>query len=744
MRLVLVGLMLLAGLTAGARAAEFQPFSPTYTKILNGDFLVVGNSSVRCPVAADNAPATGDGNSPQACADAANRGNNRVNDNFFMQWSDVDSDPATFNSSTATPELPAWSKVEYARLSWGGNTGVFADSTVRMCQSRESQVPAVLPDGAPNRSVKLTVGAKTTEVAPATFRTDPPGTFRGSSQLYTASADVTAAFTTGATVVTVANVWTPKGFGCVGGWSITLVYSHPGAGKRHVMVFDGHVRQNPGDETTTLRVNGFRAATASTRIGLTAYEGDWGIGGDRFLVNGTGRTDNFFVSQAEGDSNNFSVDARTLDVPVDVGATTLDLGFTTTGDSYLAQGVVVSVAVPALQVSVTSDKPAVHPGDQVTFTSTVTNSGGVPVRDVRVVQTTKPGRDAPGDCAKIAALEPGQSQAVTCQLTAPSDDFTHTVAVTASTSIGEVDGGASVPVEVLNPAVQLTKQADKPAYRDGDTVTFTIKVDNAGDTPLAGIEVVDAKTPDCTRKLTEPTTYTCTATAPVPDNVNVAEVSAADRLGKRVAATAQAPVKVIHPNIQVTKDVTPSVVRQGDTVTFKITVKNTGDTQLSAVAVADDLPGCGKQVGELGAGDAQTYTCTQVAGASSTTTKATVTGTDITTRTVTAADDASYTVIHPGVSIALTTAGPYKPGDTVTFAVSVRNTGDVPLTEVTVTDAVAPDCARTLGELKDQVDYTCTMTAPADDVTTVATVTGRASVGPLVSGVGVGFVDVQH
>ncbi|ALG14322.1 DUF7507 domain-containing protein [Kibdelosporangium phytohabitans] len=741
MRRVLVGLMLLAGLTAGARADEVQSFSQAYAKILDGDFLLAGNGSVRCPVAADNAPSTGDGNSPQACADAANRGNNRVNDNFFMQWSDVDSDPATFNSSTATPKLPAGAKVEHARLSWGGNTGVFADSTVRMCQSRESERPAILPGGSPNQPVKLTVGSATSEVAPATFRVDAPGTFRGSSQLYTASADVTAAFAGGPAPVTVANVWTPKGFGCVGGWSIVLVYSQSGAAKRHVMVFDGHVRQNIGDEATTLRVNGFRAATAEARVGLTAYEGDWGIGGDRFLVNGSSPADNFFVSQAEGRPNNFSVDARTLTVPVGVGATTVDLGFATTGDSYLAQNVVVSIAVPALQVAVTADKPAVHPGDQVTFTTTVTNSGGVPVRDVRVSSTTA-ARDV--DCGRIQALEPGQSQAVTCQVTAPPDDFTHTVAVTAATPIGEVDGSASVPVEVLNPAVKLTKQADRPAYRVGDAVTFTIKVDNAGDTPLTGIEVVDAKTPGCARKLAEPSTFTCTATAPVPDDVNVAEVGAADRLGKRVTAAAQAPVKVIHPNIQVTKDVAPGVVRQGDTVTFTIAVRNTGDTPLSGVGVADDVPGCGKQVGELGAGDARTYTCTQVAGAASTTTKATVTGTDITTRTVTATDDASYAVIHPGISIALTTAGPYKPGDTVTFTVSVRNTGDVPLTDVTVTTAVAPDCARVLGELRDKADYTCTMTAPADDVTALATATGKAPVGPPVSGVGAAFVDIRH
>jgi uncharacterized repeat protein (TIGR01451 family) len=731
MRFVLVGLMLLTGLTAGARAAEPEPFTQTYTKILSGDFLSVGNGSVRCPVAADNAPTTGEGNTPQACADAANRANDRVNDNFFMQWEDVDNDPATFNSSTATPELPRGAKVEFARLNWAGNTGVFADSTIKMCQSRESELPAILPSGTPNQPVRLTVGSTTKNVAPQSYVTDAPGNYRGSGQYYAAYADVTDAFTTASAPVTVANVWVPKGFGCMGGWSLVLVYSEPGAKKRQVFMYDGHVRQHPG-EPTTLKAGGFRAATGEARIGLTAYEGDWGIGGDQFLVGNASQGDNFFVSQASGNPNNFSVDARKLTVPIPVGSTEVNLGFATSGDSYLVQNVVLSIAVPQLQVAMTVDKPAVHPGDQVTFTITVTNSGAVPVKDVKA------------GCATFPTLEPDQSQTATCPVTAPQDDFTHTVKVTGTTAIGDVEGTAAVPVEVLNPAVKITKTADKANYRVGDTVTFTIKVENTGDTPLSAIDVADAKTPSCARKLDAPATFTCTATAPVPDHVNTAEVSAADRLGKRVTATAEAQVKVIHPKIEITKDAKPTTVRQGDTVTFTIAVKNTGDTPLAAVTITDEIPGCRKEIGTLAPDTSQTHTCTVIAGMYGMTSKATTTGTDLTQRPVTATDDATYTVIHPGIAIVLTAKGPYHPGDPVTFTVSIRNTGDTPLTDVLVTDLIAPDCARTIGELKDKADYDCTMTAPPDDVTNVATVTGKPPAGPPVTGVGSAFVDVNH
>jgi uncharacterized repeat protein (TIGR01451 family) len=727
MRLVLVGLMLLTGLAGAARATPAEPFDLGYNRIVGGDFLSVGNGSLRCPLVTDNAPTTGD-NTPKGCADAANRANQRVNDNFFMQWADVDNDPGTFDSSSATVDLPVGAKVEFARLNWAGNTGLFADSTVRMCQSRESETPAILPDGTPDKQkVRMVTKARTVDVAPQEFMMDPPGTFRGAGQYYSAYADVTDAVASGP--VTVGNVWAPKGFGCMGGWSLVVVYSQPGAKKRQVLVYGGHVRQSGTDPKTTAHIEGFRAATTEAHIGLTAYEGDWGIGGDRFDIS---PGDNFFVSQADGRlepnaANNFSVDVRSLNATVPIGASGIDLGFETTGDGFMVQSLAFSVAVPALQVTQTVDKPAVHPGDDVTFTITVTNSGGTPVTDIQA------------GCQTIAVLESGQSHTHTCTVKAPADDFSNTVRVTGKTPIGDVEGSAETHVEVLNPAVKIAMTADKPAYRDGDTVTFTITIGDIGDTPLQGIEVVDPKTPGCAKKLDAPGTFTCTAVAPLPENVNTATVSAADKLGKQVNATSDAKLKMIHPSLTITKDADPPMVRQGDTVTLTIKVKNTGDAPLAAVAVKDNLPACAKEIGSLQPGQEQLYTCTTIAGAQKSLTTATVTGTDETQRTVSAADDATFTVIHPGISIVVTTKGPYRPGDVVTFMVSIKNTGDTPLADVVVTDPIAPGCARVI---TDFTDYECTMTAPNDDITNLVTATGKPPVGPPVTAVDGAFVDV--
>src|SRR5262249_52904803 len=156
--------------------------------------------------------------------------------------------------------------------------------------------------------------------------------------------------------------------------------------------------------------------------------------------------------------------------------------------------------------------------------------------------------------------------------------------------------------------------------------------------------------------------------------------------------------------------------------------KNTGDAPLTEVSVVDDrTPSCAHTVTSLAAGAEEKYTCSLVAGADGFTNTAKVTGTDPTKRPVTATGDATFTVLHPGLSIAKDVkGGPFREGDTVTFTIIVTNTGDSPLTAVKVTDDLAPACAKTFDRLEPgaKQSYECTMKAPADDVVNVAKATG--------------------
>ena len=85
-------------------------------------------------------------------------------------------------------------------------------------------------------------------------------------------------------------------------------------------------------------------------------------------------------------------------------------------------------------------------------------------------------------------------------------------------------------VDVVTPAVAISKQ---PAYQmvtSGSHADFSITVTNTGNTALTGVTVADPLTPSCAKTLPDlapaaSTSYACSATA-TADFVNVAAVSA--------------------------------------------------------------------------------------------------------------------------------------------------------------------------------------------------------------------------
>ena len=217
--------------------------------------------------------------------------------------------------------------------------------------------------------------------------------------------------------------------------------------------------------------------------------------------------------------------------------------------------------------------------------------------------------------------------------------------------------------------------------------------------------------------------------------------------------SASASETVQCPSIAIVKSPDDKVVRDGDTVTFTIKVTNTGDVDLSNVTVTDPLTGsCAKTIGDLAKGASTSYTCTTDALHASFTNVATVTGHPPVGPDVTASDNAPVTVTtppappvvvtHPAISI--TKSPPTQTvttGLTVTFTIVVTNTGDVTLTNVTVTDALSPGCARTKTDIPAlasmapgaTVTYQCTSAAVTASFTNVAIATGTPPSGPNVT-----------
>ncbi|GAA4361157.1 DUF7507 domain-containing protein [Angustibacter luteus] len=753
---VLVTVALTFGLGAiaavPAEAAVEAPLSLAFNQQVYGDALMGGNAVLVCPA----------GNTD--CTNSTNRTSTAVNDNFYMTQTGANAGNGWFNSSSISLTIPTGATIAYARLLWAGDTGVFKTGTnttvTSRCNSNNSPVAVQPPGAASTTPVQLTVGAKAkVSVTAQRFTTDAIANVSvNQPQYYSAAANVTPQFVGAPTgsplTITTSNVWTPAGFGCMGGWSLVLVYSYPQADptnaptKREVFVYDGHVRQNSTDPTTTTTISGFRVS-GQARVGVVAYEGDWGITGDQFSINGTAQTDpgapngsstNFFTSYAQFRSptapNNFSVDAKQFNVSTAVikpGDTSASLSFSTSGDSYLAQELVLSIPVPTLQITKTAAPTTVHPGDTVTYTITVTNpTTGSTASNVVVTDPLTPA------CNRTIGSLTG-STTYTCTGVAGSGGFTNVATATGTNAQGDaLTGTAQAPVTVLNPALTITKTTDQPGYRVGATVTYTITVNNTGNADLANVAVTDPTTAGCARTIGslaagDTTTYTCTATAPVSGNSNTASVSGQDSLTRTVTATATVPVPVIRPALTLAKTASPTTATAaGQTITYSFKVTNSGDSTVSSISIADTLT--------APAGPVPAITCpvTTLAAAASTTCTGTyaVTQADVDNGTIAnsavangsdiaggaVASNASAATVTVTRSPALTirkTASPATvatAGQAIAYSFVVSNTGNVTIHGITVADVLTAPAGPT-----PTVSCPTTTLAPSSSTTCTAT-----------------------
>ena len=117
-----------------------------------------------------------------------------------------------------------------------------------------------------------------------------------------------------------------------------------------------------------------------------------------------------------------------------------------------------------------------------------------------------------------------------------------------------------------------------------------------------------------------------------------------------------------------------------------------------------------------------------------------------------ACDDVTTTAEqNPAISITKDPASQrFLNGGTANFTITVTNTGNVTLTNVTVTDALAPGCARTSAQLGANAtlapgasfSYACTLANVTADFTNSATATGTPPVGADVTDTDTAEVDV--
>ncbi|KAA3641826.1 MAG: DUF11 domain-containing protein [Armatimonadetes bacterium] len=399
------------------------------------------------------------------------------------------------------------------------------------------------------------------------------------------------------------------------------------------------------------------------------------------------------------------------------------------GDDYLGSGYDFSV-----EVSVNGGAfGATSPGSDSTNGSGIagpfawTTNSEADTADLRVTETS------PGD---VGGFLTGAS----CTWRTVTENGDATVSFTPGNSFFDVEGipaNALVECDVTNdvpPAPSLVLEKDTASIVDtddngidaGDEINYTFEVTNDGNVTLYNVditdEVIDADVvgdpiPSLAPGASDSTTFTATYVITQQDMdrgtfTNCATATAVD--GEQGEVTSNRPCETNtfdkDPGLELEK-ATASIddggdgVDAGDTINYTFTVTNTGNVTLRNVDITDeviDADVVGDPIPALAPGesDSTTFTATYVitqadieAGSFENCATATANG-DVTSNrsceTNTFEQDPDLTLVKTTASIDDGGDGA-DAGDTINYAFEVTNTGNVTLTNVDITDLMAPD-----------------------------------------------------
>ncbi|WP_237744919.1 DUF7507 domain-containing protein [Kribbella catacumbae] len=526
-----------------AQAATVRDFEPLFKAQVNGANLITGNTLLSC-----DQGKSGCGN----VQNGSDTSNGASNNSWTMQLVDTDSDADTKSSSSAGVTLPAGARVLYAGLFWGaarsagnGGSGTTSDGT----------------------TMKLRVPGAAAYTAVTSSQTDY---LSGSNRDYSSYVDVTEQVrSAGSGTYWGADVPTGTGGDRYAGWSLVISYQDPTAPLRDLTVFGGYARITGSDVNQTT-LSGFLAPPAgavNARFGMVVYEGDVGITGDYFAVNGTRLADtlspsaNFFSSRITAGGvnltdrdpahvNNLGPDAKVVDAPgvIPNGATSAEVTFATRGDAYYPAALTTSIDLYAPTIhgdktvtNLSGNNPA-KVGDTLEYTLTYSNTGdddalGSVVRDVLPQNTTY----LPGSLRVIAGANAGAKTDSAGDDQAEYVGGSRTVRFRVGTGANVTNGG------------RLTTNAST-------TVRFRVTVDQAA----AGTAIVNTGFLDYRGEtLNKPFSY---ETPPV--STPVAESA----------------------DVSITKTASPEPVAAGQNFTYTLTIGNTGPSAARDVEVTDTLP----------------------------------------------------------------------------------------------------------------------------------------------------------
>ena len=360
---------------------------------------------------------------------------------------------------------------------------------------------------------------------------------------------------------------------------------------------------------------------------------------------------------------------------------------------------VTITAAPGLSILKTGDTGPVSIGETIDYAITVYNTGNVGLTNVTLVDG-KLGIDT-----NLGSLAVGASQTITGTYGPVSEsDLPGPVVNTAtadSDQTSPVTDTHSVGI-VTAPSLTIVKTGDEVVYV-GDTIQYTITVTNNGDVTLTNVTITDPLL-GINQNVGTLAPGASTSIYPTYGPVTMSEYQNSNPLPNTATATSDqaGPVSDGHSVIIITRPIQPepglAIVKTGDLgpvsiggyVNYQITVSNTGNITLTNVTVVDAKLGIDTNLGSLGVGASETITGTY-GPVSESDLPGPIVNTAIADSDQTDSVQDSHTVsivTAPGLGIVKTgDAGPVGIGDYVNYQITVSNTGNVGLTNVTLVDA---------------------------------------------------------
>jgi uncharacterized repeat protein (TIGR01451 family) len=427
------------------------------------------------------------------------------------------------------------------------------------------------------------------------------------------------------------------------------------------------------------------------------------------------------------------------DVDAGVVTNTATVSGTTPAGSTLTATDSVTTQIPP-SPAITLDKRAGTPsgntaGSTIDYTFVVQNTGNVTLDGIVVTDPRVPGVICPATTLAPTASMTCSATYTLTQADVDASTVHNTAVVTATPPQGSTtmtaSDSADVPIASA-PGLTLDKRAGTlTGNTAGSTIAYTFVVTNTGNVTLSSVGVTDPKvgTVSCPVSALVPgasticaATYTLTQAdvdAGTVDNTAFAAATTPSGTGLTAGDSTSTPI-LPTPSMTLDKEAgTPTGNAAGATIAYTFVVTNTGNVTLRSVAVSDPLVGAvscpvATLAPHASTTCAATYTLTQAdIDAGAVHNSATASGTSPGGAPVTATDTADVTIPQaPSLTLDKQAGAPSgnAAGSTIGYTFVVKNTGNVTLTSVVISDPLVGAVTCPVTSLAPGVSTTCTAT----------------------------------